>query len=171
MNTRPDSNEYLPLAEKYVSLVPEGHIAEVLQRQHDETLRSLSDLTEEQANVRYAEGKWSLKQVVGHIADVERLWNYRILYIARGDAREFSGYDREIFVQNSPFSHLPLREALKDYAAVRQSTITLVGSLTEEAMLRQGTFNNYPLSARAAAYVIAGHELHHLNILRDKYFT
>ncbi|MGV2805328.1 DUF664 domain-containing protein, partial [Clostridium perfringens] len=122
MNTRPDSNEYLLLAEKYVSLVPEGHIAEVLQRQHDETLRSLSDLTEEQANVRYAEGKWSLKQVVGHIADVECLWNYRILYIARGDAREFSGYDRESFVQNSPFSHLPLREALKDYAAVRQST-------------------------------------------------
>lgn len=171
MSTRPASNEYLPLAEKYVSLVPEGHIAEVLRRQHDETLRSLSGLSEEQANVRYAEGKWSLKQVVGHIADVERLWNYRILYIARGDAREFSGYDREIFVQNSPFSHLPLQEALKDYAAVRQSTITMVGSLTEEALKRLGTFNNYPLSARAAAYVIAGHELHHMNILRDKYLT
>ncbi|AWP29681.1 squalene--hopene cyclase [Paenibacillus glucanolyticus] len=171
MNTRPDSHEYLPLAEPYVSLVPEGSITEILQQQHDETLKSLSDLTEEQANYKYAEGKWSLKQVVGHIADVERLWNYRILYIARGDAREFSGYDREIFVRNSPFGSLPLREALKDYAAVRQSSITLIGSLTEEALLREGTFNNYPLSARAAAYVIAGHELHHLNILRDKYLT
>ena len=68
------------------------------------------------------------------------------------DAREFSGYDRELFVQNSPFSHLPLQEALKDYTAVRQSTITLVGSLPEEALKRLGTFNNYPLSARAAAY-------------------
>lgn len=84
MNTRPDSHEYLPLAEPYVSLVPEGSITEILQQQHDETLKSLSDLTEEQANYKYAEGKWSLKQVVGHIADVERLWNYRILYIARG---------------------------------------------------------------------------------------
>ena len=115
MNTRPDSNEYLPLAENTSLLSPKVLLPKFCAGKDDETLRSLSDLTENQANVRYAEGKWSLKQVVGHIADVERLWNYRILYIARGDAREFSGYDREIFVQNSPFSHLPLREALKDY--------------------------------------------------------
>lgn len=170
MNTRPQSNEYLPLAEKYVRLVPDGHIVDILQEQHDETLSTLSELSEEQADYRYAEGKWSLRQVIGHIADVERLWSYRILHIARGDAREFCGYDREAFAQNSPFSSLPLREALRDYSAVRLSTLTLVGSLSEKALLAEGTFNNYPLSARAAAYVIAGHELHHMNLIRDKYF-
>ncbi|WP_036718702.1 DinB family protein [Paenibacillus sp. JCM 10914] len=171
MNTYPDSSEYSPHAEGYVRLVSEGNITQILLQQHDDTLQALSDLTEEQADYRYAPNKWSLKQVIGHIADMERLWNYRILYIARGDAREFSGYDREVFVQNSPFAALPLREVLKDYSAVRQSTATLVGSLPEEALIRQGMFNNYPLSARAAAYVIAGHELHHMNMIRDQYLT
>ncbi|ANY73055.1 squalene--hopene cyclase [Paenibacillus ihbetae] len=169
MNTRPDPTEYLPLAEKYIRLVPDGNIVDVLQELHDDTLKTLGDLTEEQAAYRYAEGKWSLKQVVGHIADGERLWSYRLLHIARGDAREFCGYDREAFVQNSPFASLPLKEVLRDYSAVRMSTLTLVGSLTEKGMLAQGSFNNYPLSARAAAYIIAGHEIHHMNLIRDKY--
>ncbi|CAH1202498.1 hypothetical protein PAECIP111893_01811 [Paenibacillus plantiphilus] len=171
MNTRPDSNEYVPLAEKYISLVPGGSLPDILQEQLEASLQLLGELSEEQAAYRYAEGKWSLKQVMGHIADVERLWNYRILRIARGDVHELHGYDRDIFTQNSPFEGLPFAAVLKDYAAVRQSTITLVGSLTNDALLRLGEFNGHPLSARAAAYVIAGHEIHHLNVIREKYLS
>lgn len=171
MNTKPESNEYLPLAEKYISLVPEGALPELLQGQLDATLQLLGGLSEEQAAYRYAEGKWSLKQVIGHIADVERLWSYRILRIARGDVHELHGYDRDIFTLNSPFDALPLAEVLKDYAAVRQSTITLTGSLSNEALLRRGEFSGHPLSARAAAYVIIGHEIHHLNVVRERYLS
>jgi uncharacterized damage-inducible protein DinB len=169
MNKRPGSDEYLPLAETYIRLVPNGNLKDILQNQHDYTLKLLQELTEEQAGYRYAEGKWSLKTVVGHIADVERLWNYRILRIARGDARELSGYDRDIFVQHASFDDLTMAEVLRDYSAVRQSTITLVGNLQEQALLRRGEFNDHPLTARAAAFVIAGHEIHHIHIMKTKY--
>lgn len=166
---KPESIEYTPLVEKYVHLVPEGGLENILQRQHDETITLLQNILEEQAAYRYAEGKWSLKTVVGHIADVERLWQYRIFRIARGDARELSGYDRNIFAEHSPAEQLTISEVLKDYSAVRQSTLTLFSSLGEEALLRKGEFNDHPLSARAAAYIIAGHEIHHRNILKEKY--
>ncbi|MBW7474653.1 DinB family protein [Paenibacillus oenotherae] len=169
MSERPESNEYLPLAEKYISLVPDGTLPHILQRRQEDTIALLAGLSEEQAGYRYAEGKWSLKQVVGHIADVERLWSYRILRIARGDVHEFHGYDRDVFNENSPFGDMPLAEVLNDYSAVRQSTITLVGGLTQEALLRLGEFGGSPLSARAAAYVIAGHDIHHMNVIAAKY--
>ncbi|WP_256758485.1 DinB family protein [Cohnella sp. WQ 127256] len=169
MIARPESHEYIPLIEKYLSLVPEGNLVEIMMQQHDDTLAVLKSLSEEQASYRYAEGKWSIKQVVGHIADVERLWNYRILRIARGDSQVLSGYNRDVFTDNSPFELLPASYVIADYSAVRKSTITLVDSLTEDALLRQGEFNEYPLSARAAAFFIAGHETHHMQMIRTKY--
>lgn len=169
MNTRPEPNEYVPAAEQYISLVPEGSLQHILQQQQEVTLQLLQDLSEEQAGFSYAEGKWSIKAVVGHIADVERLWNYRLLRIARGDARGFSGYDRDIFVQNGRCDELILADILADYSAVRQSTLTLLKNLREEALLRLGEFNGHPLSARAAAFVIAGHEIHHMSIIQTRY--
>lgn len=166
---KPNTNEYVPLAEKYISLVPDGSLCDILQKQQDDTLSLLSGLSEEQADYSYAPGKWSVKQVIGHIADVERLWSYRVMRISRGDAREFPGYDRDVFVQHSPANHIPFKEVLRDYAAVRQSTITLIAHLPEEALQRLGEFSEHPLSARAAAYVIAGHEAHHLSIIKERY--
>lgn len=166
---RPEPTEYVPLAEKYIQLVPEGKLHEILQRQQEQTVSLLQDISEEQAGYRYAEGKWSLRTVLGHIADVERLWNYRIFRIARGDARELAGYDRDIFAHNAPFESLPIAEVLRDYSAVRQSTISLITHLSDEAMRRLGDFNEHPLSARAAAFIIAGHEIHHIQIIKEKY--
>lgn len=171
MNSRPGSDEYLPSAEQYISLVPAGNLHDILQSQHDQTMIQLQELSEEQAGYRYAEGKWSLKTVVGHITDVERLWNYRILRIARGDAREFTGYDRDIFAQYAPFDNLPIAEVLRDYSAVRHSTLSLIGNLQEQALLRRGEFQGHPLTARAAAFVIAGHETHHMNVIKAKYLS
>jgi uncharacterized damage-inducible protein DinB len=169
MNIRPGSDEYIPLAERYISLVPDGNLQDTLQSQHTQTLNLLQELSEEQAGYQYAEGKWSLKSVVGHIADVERLWSYRILRIARGDARELPGYDRDIFVQHASCDSLTMTEILKDYSAVRQSTLTLISNLSEQALLRRGEFNSHPLTARAAAYLIAGHEYHHIQVIKSKY--
>ncbi|MEK3917896.1 DinB family protein [Paenibacillus sp. FSL H7-0331] len=169
MNTRPKSDEYLPKYEQYIRLVPDGNLVDILRNLHDQSLLLLKDLSEEQGVFQYAEGKWALKTVVGHITDVERLWNYRILRIARGDARELPGYDRDTFAKLASFDDLALAEVLVDFSAVRQSTLTLIGNLREEAFLRSGEFNGHPLSARAAAFIIAGHETHHMNVIKTKY--
>lgn len=166
---RPEKSEYLPLAQKYIDLVPDGNIVDVLQQQNEESVLLLSALTEDQANFQYAPDKWSVKTVIGHIADVERLWSYRILRIARGDARELAGYDRDIFAEMSSCDSLPLYKVLNDYTAVRKSTISLIENLSEEAIVRVGEFNGHMLSARASMYIIAGHETHHINIIKSKY--
>ncbi|WP_199616286.1 DinB family protein [Paenibacillus alkalitolerans] len=169
MSTKPKPDEYVPLAEQYIRLVPDGKLADILRDQHDRSLSLLKDLSEEQAVYRYAEGKWSLKTVVGHIADVERLWSYRILRIARGDARELPGYDRDVFAKSACCDDTAFDAVIEDFSAVRKSTITLIANLREEAFLRRGEFNGHPLSARAAAFIIAGHETHHMNVIKTKY--
>ncbi|SES18880.1 DinB superfamily protein [Gracilibacillus ureilyticus] len=171
MNTKPYTNEYHPALDKYIHLVPDGNLVDILEEQQKNSILMLQDLSEQQAEFKYAEGKWSIKTVAGHIADVERLWNYRILRIARGDARELPGYDRDIFAVSASFDKLPLVNILEDFTAVRQSTITLIKNLEEEAFLRLGLFNDHPLSARAAAFVIAGHEAHHRKIIQMKYLS
>lgn len=169
MNTRPTKDEYIPIMERYIQLVTDGNLLDILKQQKDNMIELLQGLTENQGIYRYAEGKWSLKEVVGHIIDVERMSAYRILRIARGDARELSGYDREVFVKNGQFQEIPISEILRDYSAVRQSTITLIGNLHEQDLLRLGEYQGHALSARAAAFGIAGHETHHVNVIRTKY--
>ncbi|MDF2648087.1 MAG: hypothetical protein K0Q73_3892 [Paenibacillus sp.] len=171
MDNRPNSNEYAPGFVKYIQLVPSGNLVETLQAQHDQSLALLQNLSEEKAAYRYAEGKWSLKTVVGHVADVERLFSYRVLRIARGDAREMPGYDRDIFAASASLEKVLLSAVLEDFSAVRKSTISLIRNLQEAALLRQGEFNGHPLSARAAAFIIAGHEKHHMNIIQERYLA
>ncbi|URN93785.1 MAG: GNAT family N-acetyltransferase [Candidatus Pristimantibacillus lignocellulolyticus] len=171
MITRPDQNEYLLLAKKYVDLVPDGNIINILRKQKEDNISFLSKLTEEEAMFRYAQDKWTIKTVIGHIADVERLWSYRLLRIARSDVRELPGYDRDIFAEMSSCDHLPLTKVLDDYCAVRNSSISLVDNLTKEAITRVGNFNDHVLSARAIIYIIVGHETHHLNIIKSKYLN
>lgn len=171
MITRPHGSEYVPMAQKYVDLVPEGCIIELLAKQVEEYEELLSKLTEDEGNYRYAPDKWTIKTVIGHIADVERLWGYRILRIARGDARELPGYDRDVFAQCASLDRIPLVNVLKDYRAVRASTISLLKNLPEEATTRVGQFNDHILSVRASAYIIAGHERHHLDIIKDRYLS
>jgi hypothetical protein len=168
---RPESNEYLPIAEQYVRLVPDGDIQVILEKQHDKMITFLQELSEEQAAFRYAEGKWSLKTVIGHISDAERLWNYRILRIVRGDIRELAGYDRDVFAGSAPFEGLPIIEILKDYSAVRQSTLSLIRHLPEESFSRIGEFQNHPFTALAMTFIIAGHETHHLNVIKARYLV
>lgn len=168
---RPDKKEYLPMAQKYIDLVPDGIIVDILLQQNKENVLLLGGLTEDQASFRYAPDKWSLKTVIGHIADVERLWCYRILRIARGDARELPGYDRDIFAEMSDCDALPLHKVLNDYVAVRKSTISLIDNLSEQSMVRVAKFNDHNLSARAGSYIIAGHETHHINIIKSKYLA
>ncbi|MBE1443971.1 DinB family protein [Paenibacillus sp. OAS669] len=170
MNQRPASSEYAPYYGTYIQLVPaEGDLIQILEDQLQRTSAFLSGLTEEQGNYRYAEGKWSVKEVIGHITDNERIMSYRLLRIARGDTTPLPGYDQDTMMEGSPFQHCTLAYLLEDFKAVRQATLTLLRSLTEEAWRREGTASDCVISARALACVIIGHELHHLQVLRDRY--
>ncbi|EJW15848.1 DinB family protein [Paenibacillus alvei] len=124
-----------------------------------------------QVECRYAPGKWSIKEVLGHIADTERVMAYRLLRIARGDQTPLPGFDENQFMNGSAFDSMPMSELLEDYQAVRHATLTLLRGLTDEAALRTGTTNNMTISARALAYTIAGNELHHLRVLKMRWLT
>jgi hypothetical protein len=169
MNQRPSEEEYAGDFGEYIRLVPEGNIIDILLAQEKQMTELLASLTESQGAYRYAEGKWTLKEVVGHIADGERVMTYRLLRFARGDQTPLPGFDQELFMP--PFGSWTIAQLAEDYRAVRQSTITLLRGLPAEAWSRKGTANNVSITARALAYVNAGHELHHMGVIRNRYLS
>ena len=166
---RPGSDEYAPYYEKYTSLVPEGDVVETLRRQAAETLALLRSVDEEQAGSRYEPGKWSVKEVVGHVIDTERIFAYRALRFARGDRTELPGFEQDGYIENAEFDRRTLRDLAEEFEHVRGATLKLFGSLSPEAWLRRGTASGNQVSVRALAYIAAGHEAHHVNILRTRY--
>lgn len=169
MLTRPQENEYSLQPGQYINLVPDGDLLGVLETSETIMTALLAELPEDQGDYRYAPGKWSLKEVVGHIADNERIMSYRLLRIARGDQTPLAGYDQDLFMQSAPFDGWSLAQIVEDYKSVRQATYTLLRGLRASDWLRIGQANESEISARAIAYVIAGHELHHMNVIREKY--
>jgi hypothetical protein len=169
MLNRPSNEEYNDYYGRYVDMVPEGHVEEFLARQLEETRRFLTSIAEDRGDYRYGPDKWTVKEVIGHIADTERVMSYRLLRIARGDQTPLPGFNQDDFVQAASVQSCTLSACIEDYAAVRRATLTLMNGLSEEAWTRTGSASNSGVSARALAYIIAGHELHHLKVLRDKY--
>jgi hypothetical protein len=166
---RPQTDEYAEFHKGYMAAVAnETDALAVLERQKT-LIDALGRLTPEQAAFRYAEGKWSVKEVTGHLSDGERVLAYRLLRVARGDQTPLPGYDENAFVAGSNADRRTLGDLAAEFAAVRVTTLALVTSLDDEALLRRGTVNNWPLSARALAFIIAGHFQHHVNILRERY--
>jgi hypothetical protein len=168
---RPDATEYAPFYETYVSKVPEGDLLRLLEDQRRETQRLLAGLSETQALHRYAPGKWSVKEVVGHLADCERVFGYRALRFARADDHALAGFDETVWVPAGGFDARSLTDLATELDAVRRATIALFQGFDPAAFTRRGTANNQPISVRALAYVIAGHERHHVAILRDRYLV
>ncbi len=171
LNDRPLQKEYGSYYETYIRLVPEGNVVEVLADQLKAASEYLSDIPEDRGNYRYAPGKWSLKEVLGHINDNERVMSYRLLRFARGDRTSLAGYDQDEFMKGVSFDSLNLSEIIEDYISVRRATLTLLRGLSEEAWSRKGIANENELSVKALAYIIAGHELHHLNIVKERYIV
>lgn len=171
MPQRPQETAYPPLAAKYIARVPERPLADVLKDQLSEVTALLEALTEEQGHYRYAEGKWSIKEVIGHLIDTERMWAYRVLRIARNDAGTLSGYDRDEFVAAGPHGGMTIEAIVEEYRAVRRATLSLIRMIPEDGWPRMAEYGGHPISAAGAAYIIAGHELHHISIIRDKYLT
>ena len=167
--TRPNSTEYAPYFEKYVSLVPEGEIVVTLGKQIESTLSLIRGLSEAQGDLRYAPGKWSVKEVIGHLIDTERIFAYHALRFARNDATPLSGFDENSYVANAGFSSRSLADLAEEFEHVRKSNIYMFKHLDGDSCLRRGAANDNEISVRALAYNIAGHELHHVGILRSRY--
>ena len=166
---RPQKGDYAIHYDNYVALVPSGDFLEILREQHRAMARLLSPLTEQQAEFRYAPGKWSIKEVLGHVSDAERIFAYRLLRIARGDKTPLAGFEQDGYVQAGNFSARTLADLLEEFSSVREATIALIRSLDDEAWLRRGIASQKEISVLALAFVIAGHELHHRLILEERY--
>jgi hypothetical protein len=167
---RPEPSEYVPYYDRYISLVPGADILATLDAQRRTTMTLLCGRDEADGDFSYAPGKWSAKELLGHVCDTERIFAYRALRIARSDRTPIEGYEQDDYVRNGPFATLPLPELIEDYIAVRRATLTLFRNLDEPAWTRRGVANKNEVSVRALAYIIAGHELHHRRILEEKYF-
>lgn len=167
---RPQSEEYAPYYEKYVSLITSDDIIGVLETQRVQMGQLLAARSEREGNFRYAAGKWSVKEVIGHISDAERIFAYRLLRIGRGDETALSGFEQDGYIATGGFGERTLADVAAEFATVRAATMTLVQSLPEAAWKRRGTASDNPVTTRALAYIIAGHQLHHQNILNEKYF-
>jgi len=168
---RPEPGEYAPYYDRYISLIPGSDILGTLESQRRQMMLLLSGRDESDGDSRYAPGKWTVKQVLGHICDTERIFAYRALRFARGDRTPIEGFEQDDYVSNGPFAQRPLAELIEDYIAVRRATLTLLRNLDEAAWTRRGIANKNEVSVRALAYIIAGHELHHRRILEEKYFA
>ncbi|MFL6248590.1 MAG: DinB family protein [Thermoanaerobaculia bacterium] len=169
--TRPDATEYAQPYAGYVANVPEEDIFSALEEQSAVTQKLLASLDESKAMYCYAESKWSVKEVIGHFTDAERIFAYRALAIARGETQPLPGFEEKDYVRNAAFNAWKLGDLSEHYALVRRSTIVLFRNFPQDAWERRGTASGYPITARAIAWIIVGHERHHVKVLRERYLV
>ena len=168
--SRPGIDEYAPSFAGYVARIAEDQdILAALAGQLDDVIAWLDRIHDARGNYRYAPGKWSIKQVVGHLSDTERVFAYRALRIGRGDTTPLPGFDDQAYVPEQRADDRPLAELVEEWGAVRRATVALFRNLPSAGWYRQGTASDQPISVRALAYVIAGHTHHHLEVLEARY--
>ena len=166
---RPAPGEYNPYFERYVSRVPEEDVVPVLEGQRAEFRGILAGVPEERGGYRYAPAKWSVRQMLGHVIDTERIFAYRALCIARGETAALPGFEQDPYVAAAGHDRWTLAELLEDFDAVRRSNVAMLSHLDEAAVRRVGTASDHPTSVRAIAFIMAGHLRHHLGVLADRY--
>ncbi len=166
---RPKADEHSPYYSKYIDRVPEGDLVSLLRDQIVETVTLLRSVTPDREEYAYAPGKWTIKEVVGHIMDVERVMGYRALWFARSDVSPLPGFDENAWVPAANFGARRLADLTEELQIVRASTVYFAKGLDADVLARRGVANGQPVSVRALLYIIAGHERHHLALLRERY--
>jgi uncharacterized damage-inducible protein DinB len=168
MIPRPQPNEYPAFAQAYVGSVPDENVLELLETNKQVTYDLFRNLSEEQSMHTYAEGKWTLKQVLGHMIDTERTFAYRALCFSRNNI-ELPGFDQDIYVNNTDFNSRSIQNLADEYKATRESNLFLFRSLSEEQLLRGGKASGNPVTVKALVYMTAGHEQYHLKLIKERY--
>jgi hypothetical protein len=169
MFERPDETEYAPFYAGYVSLVPESEVLAVLAAQADEVRALAARVPPGREQFRYAPGKWSVREVMGHIADTERVFGYRATCIARGDQSPFPSFDENAYVENATFDASTLESLASEFLHLRAANLAALGRLTPEATRRRGTASGKLVTVRGLAYMMAGHVRHHVRLLGERY--
>ncbi|MCL6573249.1 MAG: DinB family protein [Bacillus sp. (in: Bacteria)] len=165
----PMASEYPVYYQPYVNLVPEGIILPILKRDLVNTIELFEAISEGDSHFRYATIKWSIKEVLNHMTDTERIMSYRLLRVGRGDQTALAGFNENDYVESSQYSKLPIKNILEDFIATRKATITLIQNMPEGAWANKGFANNAEITARAIVYIIAGHAIHHCKIISERY--
>jgi uncharacterized damage-inducible protein DinB len=168
---RPAADEHSAYYAKYIARVPDGNLVEQLREQIVDTSALLRGVPADRADFAYAPGKWSIKQVVGHLIDVERVMTHRALRFARNDTTELPGFDENLWVENANFAARTIGDLVEEFEVVRSSTIQFARHLSAEEQARRGKANGQEVSVRALMYIIAGHERHHAALLRERYLS
>ncbi|HEY0030382.1 MAG TPA: DinB family protein [Bacteroidia bacterium] len=166
---RPQSSEYAAFYEGYISLVKNENIIKGMQDQILDLQSLISNVPNDKEDHAYAAGKWTIKEVIGHIIDTERIMAYRAFRMSRKDKTQLSGFDENAFISNSNFNDRTLYDLAHEFALVRESNIALFKSFTEEMINEIGNANGKEISVRALLYIIVGHTIHHMNVVREKY--
>ncbi len=166
---RPAASEHLPYYTRYIELVPGNDVMAALKSQLPETIAFLNRITEEKSTSRYAPGKWSVREVLGHMIDTERVFAYRALRVGRGDATPLAGFEQDDYIKGANFDQVRWSALIEEFELVRRANILMFSGFSEEAWMRSGVANNAAITARALAWIIAGHELHHRKVIEDKY--
>ena len=166
---RPELGEYFDYYDRYVSLVPDGDIIEILRAQCEAGLDLMKAISDEKGDCRYAPGKWTIKEVIGHVIDVEWIFTYRGLRFARADKTPLMGMEQDEFMEGANFSARSLPSLVDEYRHLRMAGITLFDSFSEEILNRSGAASGYEFTVRSIAYIMAGHERHHMKVIKEKY--
>lgn len=167
---KPRAGEFAPYTIMYIGLLPDdGLILKHLKDNLKSTKDFILSLPEEKLTFRYAEGKWTIKEILVHIIDDERIYAYRALRFARNDKTELPGFEQDDYARHSGANERDIKEILAEFATVRKATISLFNGLDGQALTRMGVASGNVMSVRAAAYHIAGHELRHINIIKERY--
>jgi hypothetical protein len=168
---RPNESEYDPYYEGYISLVPEDKIIDPLVAQTGELRAIFADMPEERGAFAYADGKWTIKELLSHVIDGERIFAYRVLRISRGDTTPIEGFDQDIYIENSHANRRSFHELLGEFELLREANVALFKNLEVGDWTRTGTANNVEISVRSLAWIMVGHIRHHINILKSRYLN
>ncbi|HYJ86738.1 MAG TPA: DinB family protein [Pyrinomonadaceae bacterium] len=168
---RPEPNEAATYYSHYINLVPEGDIVDTLEKQLEETSSFLSEISEEKSLERYAPDKWSLRELLKHINDTERIFVFRALWFARGFTSPLPGFDQEIAVKGAGADQLSWASQVEEFRSIRFSTVAFFRGLPKEAWDRSGIASDNPFTVRALAYIAAGHVQHHADVIRNRYLA
>ena len=166
---KPELNEHPPYYTYYINLVKIEQGVKALENQIIEMQQFIGSVPVELEECKYAEGKWTIKEVLGHICDVERILGYRALCIARGEQIELPGFDEDRYVETGLFNKRSLYDLAHEFSIVRESNIAMFKSFDETALNRSGTANKNKMTVRAILFMIAGHEKHHINVIKERY--
>lgn len=168
---KPQPNEAASYYFRYIDLVPDGDIVSTLNTQFDETLNFLASISEEQSKGSYAPDKWTLRQVLSHINDCERVFAFRALWFARGSKEPLPGFEQDIYVASSGANDLTWEQLTDEFRSVRRATLTLLENTPAEYFSVTGVASENPVTVNALAYIIAGHVSHHLNVIKERYLS